>query len=170
MIKSSILLFVFVIVVITGCENSRLDLLKAGDKAPEFALKDVNGGVVSLSDFKDRVVLLEFWSMWCMGCRASIPFLNTMRYTFKESELTVIALNVDAKDFNSQVKSYVKQNSMTYPIVLSVESLNESYGISVLPTMYLLDKKHNIAQKYLGFYPQLYELMPQKIKELLKGV
>lgn len=168
MIYKSFLVFSLFLVFsfVSGCEQNQNVLLKTGDYAPVFSLKGLEGDILTLGDYKGRMILLVFWSTGCRGCAEAVPFLKTIQYKFQKDGVAVIALNVDSTIDKDRVRQYVRKNKITYPVAFSNKSLNKKYGVRFLPAIYLLDKDHRLRDIYHGFYRKLYELVPQKIKEL----
>lgn len=121
-----------------------------GQKAPDFTLKDLAGNNVSLSFYKGRVVLLNFWASWCPPCRAEMPSMNKLNDLLKKRGLTILAISTDKSIFD--VKSYLKENPVNFTVLLDY-NLNVSrnlYKVFMMPTTFLIDKRGIIVKKYFG--------------------
>lgn len=144
----------------------------AGEKninqqAPEFALKDINGNTVSLSSYKGRVVLLNFWATWCPSCREEMPALNKLSRKLKNRNFSIIEVSADRSV--SDVKDYLKKHPSDCTVVVD-DSLSVSrslYKVFVLPTSFLIDKKGIILKKYYGGEDWDGSEMVSKIESLL---
>jgi len=122
----------------------------SGQKAPDFTLKDINGNPVSLSSFKGKVVLLNFWATWCPPCRAEIPSMNKLQQMLKNKGLVILAVSTDRAVVD--VKDFLKKNPVTFTIVVDYNlSVSRSlYKVFMMPTTFLIDKKGVIVEKYFG--------------------
>jgi len=119
-------------------------------QAPAFALKDINGNTVSLSSYKGRVVLLNFWATWCPSCREEMPSLNKLSQKLKNMNFSIIEVSADRSV--SDVKDYLKKHPSDCTVVVD-DSLSVSrslYKVFVLPTSFLIDKKGIVVKKYYG--------------------
>ncbi|HIK70555.1 MAG TPA: TlpA family protein disulfide reductase, partial [Pseudomonadales bacterium] len=65
------------------------------DKAPEFEIQDLDGGVIKLSDYNGKVVYLDFWASWCGPCKLSFPWMEQMYQKYGSQDLAIIAVNLD---------------------------------------------------------------------------
>src|SRR3989337_2651577 len=80
--------------------------------APAFELPDINGKKVSLTDFKGKVVLINFWATWCGPCKAEMPSLNSLYSTFKNEGFVVLAVSIDTSE--KPVKSFVSEKGIAF--------------------------------------------------------
>lgn len=120
-----------------------------GSAAPQFTLKDINGKEVSLSSFKGKVIILDFWATWCGPCRSEIPDFIALQKEYGSKGLQMIGISVD-KDKDILVKFY-KDNGMNYPVVLTDGAVEAKYGgIRAIPMTFIIDRTGKIAKKYVG--------------------
>ena len=114
--------------------------------APNFTLTDADGKVVKLSDYKGKVVLLNFWATWCTPCEREIPWFMEFEQTYKDRGFAVLGVSVDEDGWNA-VRPYISEKRVNYPVMISnIEKLPEPYGkIGALPMTYLLDRQGRIA-------------------------
>lgn len=118
--------------------------------APDFALKDADGKVVKLSDYKGKVVLLNFWATWCGPCKIEIPWFIEFQKTYKDRGFTVIGIAVDDEGWEI-VKPYLATKQVNYPVVVGDEMVNTKYGgVEALPTTFVIDKDGKIANTHVG--------------------
>jgi len=137
-----------------------------GDKAPDFSLKSVDGKTVKLSDYKGKVVIIDFWATWCGPCRRGIPDLVSIQKEFK-NELVIIGISLDAEKTIKDVPGFVKSYDINYPIVYGDEKVVMAYGgIQSIPTAFVIDKKGNVVDRHIGLVSK--DTYVNKIKELLK--
>ena len=136
------------------------------DKAPDFALKSVDGKVVKLSDYKGKVIILDFWATWCPPCRKGIPDLISIQNEYK-NDVVIIGVSLDGDKTIKDVPDFIKQYGINYPIVYGDEKIVTAYGgIQAIPTAFVIDKKGNIVDQHVGLVDK--SIYVNKITELLK--
>ncbi len=118
--------------------------------APDFRLKDLSGGDISLSDYEGKVLYLNFWATWCPPCRAEIPDFIEFYNEFKNQGLEILGVSVDQMS-TDKVLAFVKANRMNYPVAMYTMELIEDYqpGDSI-PTTIVIDRKGMIRHKQVG--------------------
>ncbi len=117
--------------------------------APNFDLTDLNGKQVKLSDYRGKVVFLNFWATWCPPCKKEIPDFVELQKKYSNQSFTFIGIALD--DYQSVVR-FVKDNKINYPVVIGDEALVKKYGnIRGIPTSFLIGKDGKIVQRYEGF-------------------
>ncbi len=162
-------LVVLIAFFLFSCQKNSGGVVEVGHTAPDFKTKTLDGKYISLSDYKDKVVLIEFWATWCPPCRASIPEMETLHKKFIDQDFVLIGVNVDeGENVTDRVRAFVNQYNVTYTIVLDNEGrASRKYGVMSIPAIYLLDRNHKIVKKYLGFSPGLGEELARQIEALL---
>lgn len=107
--------------------------------APDFSLKDLNGKTVKLSDYKGKVVILNFWAVWCKYCKEEMPDLNELNAELEKDNEAVI-LAVDVQESSGTVKNYLSSNKINLKVLLDENgSVAQSYGISGYPTTFIIN-------------------------------
>ncbi|MGQ9920921.1 MAG: TlpA family protein disulfide reductase [Desulfobacca sp.] len=132
--------------------------VEKGDLAPDFSLPDLGGNTTTLSQLRGKVVIVNFFTVWCQPCRHEMPDLNAIFNEKREHGVVVlgICLNADPK----QLQVLVKQLKLDYPVLLGTEKVSKDYGdIVAVPTTFILNKEGKIAEKITG---------PRKKEEFLK--
>jgi cytochrome c biogenesis protein CcmG/thiol:disulfide interchange protein DsbE len=138
-----------------GCSTQRVKAASVKPDAerhdaPEFALKDADGKVVHLSDFKGKVVLLDFWATWCGPCRIEIPWFMDMQRKNKDKGFEVLGVSMDDDGWES-VKPFLTEVGVNYRVVIGNDSTAQSYGgVEALPTTFLIDRQGKIAAVHVG--------------------
>ena len=118
--------------------------------APAWELKDLDGKAVKLSDFKGKVVLLNFWATWCPPCRQEIPDLVALQNQYKDKGLVVIGVSLD-QNGPAGVKAFVSRMKINYPVVMGDAKTLEAYGnFQAIPTTFFIDRAGNVAGQYEG--------------------
>ena len=120
-----------------------------GKAAPDFTLKDIQGKDYSLSQYKGKVVVLNFYTIWCMPCREEMPVLNEIYKEYKDKGVQM--LGVCLKPDPNQFRALVKILGLDYPMLAGTEQVDQAYGsVAVVPTTFIIDKQGKIAQTIEG--------------------
>ncbi|MCS7024766.1 MAG: TlpA family protein disulfide reductase [Bryobacteraceae bacterium] len=118
--------------------------------APDFTLKDIHGRDVKLSDYKGKVVLLNFWATWCGPCKIEIPWFIDFEQRYKDRGFAVLGVSMDEDGWDS-VKPYLEARKVNYRVVIGNDQVADQYGgVSSLPTTFLLDQSGRIASVHVG--------------------
>lgn len=121
--------------------------VELGQPAPDFLLPSVHVDQVpvTLSDYRGRVVYLDFWSAWCLPCRETMPALDALRRDRPRDDFEVIAVNVDA--VVADARRYLEQVPVTYPVVVDANGATaRRYGVTTLPASFLIDREGLVRQ------------------------
>jgi peroxiredoxin len=118
--------------------------------AAEFALKDLAGKSVKLSDYRGKVVVVNFWASWCLPCRLEIPAFVKLHEKYQARGLEIIGVSVD-EDGPDGVQSVVRTERINYPVVMATPDIIGSYGpINAIPTTFVLDRQGQVYQIHRG--------------------
>lgn len=149
-VKSLAVLVLLTVSIVYGI-NSVKTTPPAENKAKEFSLKDINGKTVKLSDYKGKIVIIDFWATWCGPCRRGIPDLISLQKEYAD-KLVVIGISVDREgQTKKDVPAFTKNNGINYPIVYADNKVISDYGgIEAIPTSFIIDKKGNIVKNFVG--------------------
>lgn len=117
--------------------------------APDFTLPDSTGAPVKLSDFRGKVVLLNFWATWCAPCRTEIPWFTEFQRTHGAG-FAVLGISLDDDGWKS-VKPYIEEKKLNYPVMLGNDEMIRRYaGVQALPATLIIDKSGRIAATHVG--------------------
>lgn len=150
----------------------RSDTIKndlVGKVAPDWVLKDANNNTVALKNFNSKVVMIQFTSVSCGPCRASIPFLKLLASEYKKEEFDFVA--IESSNHNSKALSnYQKRNNFSYKFLMSTKDVTKSYTITSFPVFFILDK-NRVIRKVINGYGQgtTDKEIRDAINELIKG-
>jgi peroxiredoxin len=150
-IRISILLIAVLIAGYTlwnNFQNQADPRLKVGDAAPDFTLQTLDGQTVSLSDYRGKGVLLNFWGTWCKPCRTEMPAFQNQYELNKDNGFEILAVNM--AESNASVQGFVNQYGLTFPILMDPGKVARLYKIDPLPTSILVHPDGRIAGIILG--------------------
>jgi peroxiredoxin len=127
----------------------------SGPKAPDFTLKTLSGGQITLSELKGKVVLVDFWSTTCDPCLAEMPELVKLYEERKEKGFEILAVTIDGPETAAKVPATVKKNKMIFPILLDedTEAMDRFNPKGELPFTAVIDKNGFIVLKRAGYQP-----------------
>jgi peroxiredoxin len=135
--------------VLTASATADLTDANARKSAVDFTLTDSKGASVKLSDYKGRVVLLDFWGTFCGVCKTEIPWFMEFQNKYKDRGLSVIGISLD-KDWKS-VNRYLEERKVNYTVVIGNWDLANRFGVvNALPGTLLIDRDGKIADLHLG--------------------
>ncbi|MBI4166356.1 MAG: TlpA family protein disulfide reductase [Acidobacteria bacterium] len=123
--------------------------VRVGGAAPDFTLPKLEGGDVSLKDFRGRVVVLNFWATWCPPCVEEMPSLNSFAEQMGSEGVTVLGVSVDYDA--KALRQFVQRNDVRFPIARDMaQRVSGQYGTFKFPETYIIDREGNISEKLLG--------------------
>jgi len=121
-------------------------------QVPAFTAPDLDGHVISSSDWRGKVVMLNFWATWCGPCRMEIPGLIALQKKY-QGAFEVIGLSVDDGPA-SDVKRFAEELKMNYPVAIADPELQHQFGgVAALPMSFMINRDGGIVQKHVGLYP-----------------
>jgi thiol-disulfide isomerase/thioredoxin len=136
------------------------------EKAPDFTLLTLSGEEVKLTDYPDKIVILDFWATWCGPCRRGIPDLVSIQNEYKE-EVVVIGISLDQPSTQRNIQPFIDHFEINYPIVLGTLEVVVAYGnIQAIPTSFIIDEERNIVNRHIGLVPKA--TLVEEINSLLK--
>jgi thiol-disulfide isomerase/thioredoxin len=132
----------------------------------DFTMKDLDGKDVSLSSFKGKVILLNFWATWCGPCKAEIPEFVELQKQYGKDGLVIVGYSVD--DEAPKARAFANEYKMNYPVLLGLgrEDVQDAYGpIWGIPASFIISRDGRVCQKHLGIAPKA--VFEKEIKALL---
>lgn len=136
---------------------------EAPSKASDVSLRDMDGNAVKLSDFKGKVIILDFFATWCPPCKQEIPDFVELQKQYGEQGFAMVGVSLTPA---ADVKPFAEKYRINYTVLIGDDKSNAAYGpIRSIPTTFVIDKEFNIVKKYIGYRPK--ETFEGDIKELL---
>jgi len=121
-----------------------------GKPAPAFTLKTIDGKTVSLSDYKGKAVLVNFWATWCGPCKLEMPWLIDLQKKYAAKGFTVLGISEDDTS-PAQVSAFAKQMGVNYPVLIASDAVSQAYGgIDYLPVSYYIGRNGTVVAEVGG--------------------
>ncbi len=131
-----------------------------GKPAPQFALEDLSGKMVSLSSYKGKALLINFWATWCGPCKLETPWLVDLRNQYAPQGFEVLGVSTDDIDRSDKEKfgeekrdigRFVQQMHMPYPVLIEGDLLSKPYGgLDAMPTSFFVDRTGKVVAAEMG--------------------
>jgi peroxiredoxin len=134
--------------------------------APDFVLPDLKGGSLSLSNFKGKVIILDFWATGCPSCREGISDFVNLYNKYRDKGLVIIGVSLDRGNIEG-IRRFCQNKGVNYPVAIGNYELTRIYGgIRYIPTSFIIDRNGNIVKKFIGYTP--IEVFESEIEKLLE--
>ncbi len=145
---AAILGLVFLVV---WSQSAKYEPLMVGKAAPDFRLPDLNDKEVRLSDFRGKVVFLNFWATWCKPCREEMPSMEILHKNFEKDGLVVLAVSIDRVTTKKDIPPFVKGLNLTFPVLVdSWGQTDKRYKLMGVPETYIIDQEGVLREKVIG--------------------
>ncbi len=120
-----------------------------GKKAPEFTLNDINGRPFSLSSLRGKVVLLNFWAIWCPPCIQEFPSFVRLKSSMKGKPFEIVSVAIDSPLKN--ISAFARKKGANFPVLYDgTKKVSRSYTVFSLPTTFLIDREGRIVERFFG--------------------
>ncbi|MBX9657536.1 MAG: TlpA family protein disulfide reductase [Nitrospiraceae bacterium] len=125
-------------------------VVKVGDEAPNFQLRDLDGNVVSLAQLRGKVVLVNFWATWCGPCRIEMPAMEQLYRSYSRKDFEILAVSTDPQGA-AVTRPFQQEMGFTFPILHDAEyRVGLMYGARSLPMTFMVDRNGIVRQKVPG--------------------
>jgi peroxiredoxin len=152
-----------------GCKwfgsSRRGTVASRSSNAPNFITKTLDGKAIKLSDFQGKVVLMNFWAVWCGPCKKEVPDLVSLYKKYQDKGFVVLGIS-DLSDLG-EIKSFVKEHGMEYPVIVDRGDISEEYEVEAFPTTILIDRNGKVVQRYMGYSPVLRSKLEALVQKLI---
>jgi len=142
------LVSVFIFLFSLGCGSANTEGA-SGREAYDFTANDINGSPIKLSDYRGKVIVLNFFATWCPPCRMEMPDFNEIASDFR-NDVKIIAIDV-GRESRARVKGFIEQYGLAFSVIIDDGRLASLYGpIRAIPVTVIIDRDFRIAKRYLG--------------------
>ena len=118
--------------------------------APDFTLPGLNGELISLSEFKGNVVLINIWATWCPPCVYEMPSMEKLHQQFKNEKFKILAISIDSQGAKA-VAPFMKNHNLTFQALIDpAGTIRTSYGVNSIPQSFIIDKQGHLLKKIIG--------------------
>ena len=156
------LIFVISMVALQSV-TAKSDLV--GQQAPDFTLRSNQGDNKKLSEYRGKVVLINFWASWCGPCQQELPKLDELKALHDEYDFELLAINIDEEP--KKALRLIKKLGLTFPILFDEEKLvSKSYDIDAMPMTILIDRNGDIRYMHRGYKESYVGIYQEQIKKL----
>ena len=141
-------------------------VLQKGHSAPPIHTTTTAGKPLNSASHKGQVLIVDFFATWCGPCKASIPFLNGLNKSYGKQGLQIFGMSVDDEG-EKHVNEFAAARQISYPIALASDELQSEYGIRSVPTLFVINKKGVVADKFQGYSDVTGRAIETLVKKLL---
>ncbi len=151
-------------------DDNRGYLVKVGEMAPDIEIHYLDGTVKKLSDFRGKVVMLQFTASWCGVCRKEMPFIEKDIWLKHKNNPNFVLLGIDLKESPDKIRKFAQDTKITYPLTLDLQGKSfytyaeKNAGVT---RNIIIDKNGKIAYLTRLYNPEEFQQMTEKINQLL---
>jgi len=136
---------------IVWLQSSKYEPLTVGMAAPDFSLPDIEGKTVRLSDYRGKVVFVNFWATWCKPCKEEMPSMEILWENFKSEDFVMLAISMDRVTTKKDIPPFIESMKLTFPILTdSWGQTDKRYKLMGVPETYIIDQSGVLREKVIG--------------------
>ncbi len=140
-------------ITVGGCDSPQVAVAPSVNKqATDFTLSALNGDAVTLSSLKGKKVLLDFFATWCPPCRRELVEINEIVHEYPKGNYEILCISVD--DSKDTVDAFIKKHGYTMKVLFDDKNIAREYGVSGIPSLFLVDEDGNIVWQQAGAQPK----------------
>ncbi len=153
--KLTITLVSIIILIVTfgivWLQSAKYEPLTVGKEAPDFSLPNLEEKTVRLSDYRGKVVFLNFWATWCKPCREEMPSMDVLYKNFERDGLVVLAVSIDRVTTKKDIPPFISSMNLTFPVLVdSWGQTDKRYKLMGVPETYIIDQQGILREKIIG--------------------
>jgi thiol-disulfide isomerase/thioredoxin len=138
------------------CSTGYTERIQKVFPAKEFTLKDLHSKKVRLSDFRGKVIFLNFFATWCSPCRIEIPELAKIYQRNKKKGLVILGISLDTGVIPFMLRTFAKELKIPYPILIGTQEVADNYEILGIPTTLIITREGKTYKRFEGLVPPEY--------------
>ncbi|HXM24180.1 MAG TPA: TlpA disulfide reductase family protein [Terriglobales bacterium] len=176
MLRKCSLFLSLAVVGLAGCNQPsasprqpREDVIAAGEigsRLPDFSVQDLRGRKIASADFRDKVVLIDFWATWCQPCKKEMPGYQKLAERYGARGFAVVGLKFDTMRDTEDPVLFAKKLGVHYPLAVAADDLKQKFGgIEGLPTTMLYDRHGILRKKVIGY--EYTDVIESELKPIL---
>ncbi|NOY87586.1 MAG: TlpA family protein disulfide reductase [Deltaproteobacteria bacterium] len=132
--------------------------------AINFTLPSVDGSIVNFSDYRGKVVLVDFWATWCPPCRKMVPVLSEIYRKYSSRGVVVLGISLDREGLEV-LGPFVTDHRIPYKVLLGNDKVTKAFGgISSIPSLFMVDRSGKVVKKMIGYHSM--EELENQLKKL----
>ena len=132
-------------------QSAKYEPLTVGKPAPDFVLPGLDDKTVRLSDYRGKVVFLNFWATWCKPCKEEMPSMEVLHKNFEKSGLVVLAVSIDRVTTTKDIPPFLKSMNLTFPVLVdSWGKTDMPYKRTGVPETFIIDREGVIREIVIG--------------------
>jgi cytochrome c biogenesis protein CcmG, thiol:disulfide interchange protein DsbE len=156
-------------------QSAKYEPLVVGMSAPDFSLPDLQGNKQRLSDYRGKVVFLNFWATWCKPCKEEMPSMQVLWDNLKKEDFVMLAVSMDRVTTTKDIPPFVENLKLTFPILTdSWGQTDKRYKLMGVPETYIIDQGGMLREKVIGprdwTKPESLESIVQLLQKQRKSV
>ena len=137
--------------VLDAFEKAGISEFKEGQRGPAFSLATLDGRRAALADYRDKLVILNFWATWCVPCTDEMPTLEALWKDYRARGLVVLGVSVDRGGPRALLEPYVRNLALTFPILLDLDGKTASaWRVTALPATFVIKPGGEVAGNAMG--------------------
>jgi peroxiredoxin len=141
---------------------------KKGDPAPPLQVVTLGGQKVSLQNYRNSVLVIEFFATWCGGCKESIPHLLNLNKQYGSKGLQILGLDIGQGDDAAALRQFVAKRKINFPVAMADEDLvYDSYAVRMIPTIFVINKKGILVDRFTGYTAKTERDLESTIRKLV---
>ena len=141
--------------------------VKVSESAPDFTLRELQGGNLRLEEYRGQVVLINFWASWCGPCRQEMPILDRLHQRYEETGFAVLGVNVEGED--APAKKIVDKTNVTFPVLIDEgQSVSQLYDLEAMPSTVVVDRDGVVRYVHRGYKPGDEAKYVEVVKKLIR--
>lgn len=157
---------IFILVFAISLFSSTVGAVEPGQLSPDFTLRSNSNGVVKLSQYRGKIVLLDFWASWCEPCKESLPWMHSLQEKLGAEKFQVIAVSVDSE--MTAADALLKATGVDLLVAYDPEgSVPAMYQLDAMPTSFLIDAQGKVVEIYHGYHRRDARKVEERVRQLL---
>ena len=145
-VMAALILSASILLFSSGCKQSSANVaaegIEIGNTAPDLTLTSLDGGTYTLSSFRGKKVMLNFWASWCGPCQIEAPIIKAIYDKYSKENLVVLTVDASFNDNAVSVQKFLNKYGLTAPVLLDLDGkVSETYAANYIPITYFIDAK-----------------------------